>query len=502
MMLELPSKLDIVAAKIQRGGLEEYVKAFWNVLEPGSPFVNGWHIGALCAYAEAVIVTREIKRAVVNIPPRMLKSTIFSVAAQAYKWTKQPSHGFMAASYDQGLVERDAQRIVDVIQSPLHQALFPHVQLDGVQAMKNLRLTAGGRRHGTTPRAKGGTGWGAQTQVVDDPINVQKAVSERELTQVANWFCQTMANRIDGPPEDFVRLVVMQRLHDLDLSGVCERLGYDMFVLPMGKRDKHGRWVELLFPQLWGPEQVAKMAKELGSEQAVSAQLLQDPTPPSGGYVEEDWIQRYDSLPAADHMLRWFQIWDLNFKGNRQAQSRVAGGLFFEWDGAVWLHDYCADHLNYPDTRKRLLELDTDAGWDQAGRIYVEDAANGPAIVADFRSPDRALYRPELADRMTTMSRKMQPFAAGAVAGQKGSFGKAERIKLQSDKIRAGKLRVRRGLDEPVKELVGFPNARYDDLADIQAKALELLDARGLRQKSPLLQKILQGAKRVTIGGR
>jgi hypothetical protein len=472
--------LNTAGERIERDGLRAYVQVFWPWAEPGTQYVDGDHVHLLCDWCTEAFIHRSIKRSVVNLPPRMLKSTIFSVFGQSYAWTKDPTHRFLSASYDLGLVERDAARIVDVINSPLHQALYPHVRLPTVHARKKLVTTSGGRRLGTSPKARG-LGWGSQTQVIDDPIKLSSVNSEKDRDYVLQWITQTMANRIDGPPDNFVRLLTMQRLHELDPSGVLTDLGWESLVLPMGVRDPRGKFVEVMFPQLWSIDSVNDLAEEMSSERAVSSQLQQDPMPSTGSFVERDWIKWFDVLPDRHEALRWAQMWDLNFKGTSEAQSRVAGILYFVREGNVYIWDAYAKHITYPQTREELLARNVPGTeWGRAGAVNVEDAANGPALMADLRHVDSRMPGAEARRLLAGKLRPKHP----------GRLSKEERVKLQSDKIRAGRLLIRSGLTELVNELCGFPTAKYNDLTDCVTSALEMLDSGKLLQHSHTLERI------------
>ncbi len=81
--IELNSQRFATKAEIAKRSMHRFLKDFaWPVLQPGTEFVDNWHIGAICDHLEAV--TRgEIKRLIINLPYRMLKSTIISQALPA-----------------------------------------------------------------------------------------------------------------------------------------------------------------------------------------------------------------------------------------------------------------------------------------------------------------------------------------------------------------------------------------------------------------------------------
>jgi phage terminase large subunit-like protein len=480
----LPSLADLVREAVQREGFRAFIRYFWEIAEPGAPFVESAYVHQLAEFLECTL-RGEIKRWYVNLPPRMGKSTIISVLRTAYAWTKTPKKRFLSCSYDLGLVLRDAQRLVDVLESPLYRACWPKVKLRQPLAMGSLRTTVGGRRLGITLRSKGSTGWGSHDQVCDDPMKVQDSHSERERKHVKQVWTQTLANRIDGDPAEFTRGVTMQRLHEDDLSGLCKDMGYVGLVLPIGRKNSKGVWVDLLFPEKWPAVEVARLEAEMNSPAQVSAQLCQDPVPTQGGYVEQAWIKRYEKLPARPENVRWLQVWDLGFKGRKESHSRVAGILAFVFEGNAYIWDYFAEHVNYPETKDAFLELNSGGDWGRAGRIYVEDAANGPALIADLRAMATDA-------RVSLGTRKLAAEVSGKIVPfPPGKLSKEERFALESDKIRQGRLFVKAGLDEVVQEVYRFPNATHDDLADVTAKLMATLSQAAIAGQREQLKRMI-----------
>src|SRR5580692_874695 len=63
---------------VWRGGLLAFVRYFWPILEPGTPFVGGWVLEAVCEHLEACTFG-EITRLLINVPPGFAKSLITDV---------------------------------------------------------------------------------------------------------------------------------------------------------------------------------------------------------------------------------------------------------------------------------------------------------------------------------------------------------------------------------------------------------------------------------------
>lgn len=143
---ELSLKERIQAEKARRS-LYEFVKQGWHVIEPATPFCEGWHLEAICHHLESV--TRgDIRRLLINIPPRHAKSLICSVFWPMWVWIEQPHFRWMGASYALSLASRDNRKCKMLIESDWYQARWGDVvQLSTDQRGKTrFETTARGYR--------------------------------------------------------------------------------------------------------------------------------------------------------------------------------------------------------------------------------------------------------------------------------------------------------------------------------------------------------------------
>lgn len=454
-----------------RDGLREFVRTFWHVVDPGSTFRDEWFIGSICDHLEA-ISAREIKRLVINVPPGTGKSSIVSVLWPAWHWTFDPVHRWMSASYDDTLVYRDAFRMIRVVTSPEYRAAWPELDFDGKKIkVKDFRNQQGGGRFSTSVGAKG-TGNHAHTQFVDDPIKAKDARNAKVHEASRVWWNETMANRIAGQAEDFARLVIMQRLAENDLAGVCLEQGYEHLCLPMRyvpaawwdrgssipKNDPRTEPGELL-SRKYTPEALDIAEKELGSPQAVEAQNQQNPIPEKGGIIEKDWLTRriwtWEQLGKLEK-LKWFQSWDFGFKGENSGHSRVHGALWAaDFKGNAFLIDEIEPkHINYVDSKIAFKKAQSRPNWSRAKMKLVEDKANGPAIMVDLKGDVSGMHPVE----------------------PDGS--KEERLIRHSDAIQAGCVwmppnTAMVSVNAFIHEIVSFPAGAYDDRVDTTTQALD-----------------------------
>jgi predicted phage terminase large subunit-like protein len=285
----------------------------WHVLEPATPFIDNWHIDAIVEHLEACSRS-EIRNLVINMPPRCQKSLLTGVFWFAWTWTWQPSSRWLCSSYAANLSTRDSVKARRLISSPWYQANFRRVfQLAGDQNLKTaFENDQTGSRLSTSVGGMG-TGAGADILLVDDPHNVQQAESEAVREGTVEWWLETMSTRGNNP-ETTVKVVVMQRVHEKDLTGVIlsRELGYEHLCLPMryeapdagspkkitsiGFEDPRHEEGELLWPTRFNESSVQELEKQLGSY-GTAGQLQQRPAPRAGGMFKKEWFRVVPILP-------------------------------------------------------------------------------------------------------------------------------------------------------------------------------------------------------------
>ena len=127
---------------VWRGGLLSFVRYFWHILEPGTPFTDGWVLEAICEHLEAVTYG-EITNLLINVFPGAMKSLLTNVFWPAWEWgPMELAHiRYVTFSYSSSNTERDNQRFGDLIASPEYQAMYPSVEIrqKGMTMVSNLK---------------------------------------------------------------------------------------------------------------------------------------------------------------------------------------------------------------------------------------------------------------------------------------------------------------------------------------------------------------------------
>src|SRR5712671_1283215 len=186
-------------------------------LNRGTELHMGRHIEVM-ASKFAAVHDGQIRRLIVNVPPRHLKSLIGSVAYPAWCLGHDPSATIMCVSYAQDLSEKLARDCRTVMMSEWYQKLFPEMRLASPKpALQELITTAGGYRLASSV---GGvlTGRGARTIIIDDPMKPADADSESQREATNDWYDRTLLSRLDDKRRGAI-VLIMQRLHEDDLTG-------------------------------------------------------------------------------------------------------------------------------------------------------------------------------------------------------------------------------------------------------------------------------------------
>ncbi len=388
MSLALPP-LELIDAELASRSLHEFVLQAWPIAEPGKPFLDNWHIEAICEHLEAV--TRgEIRRLLINVPFRTAKSTLTSVMWPAWTWVNRPEHQWLCGSYAAKLAIRDNLRMRRLITSPWYQDRWgERFQLTGDQNSK-IRFENDRAGYRIAFGLDGGVmGEGGDTVVVDDPHDRNQAHSDAERENAIVTFDEGVATRLNDPESSAI-VIIMQRLHEDDLSGhLLARGSYEHLLIPMHYDPKRARvtitgWQdprtvpgELMHPDRFPAETVKEIERAIGSY-AAAGQLEQSPSPPEGGMLKRGWWQFYRALPTFDETC---QSWDLTFKDS-DGTDRVAGQAWGREGANFYLFDLLADRMDFPTTC-RTLELFSKKHPLPAK--LVEDKANGPAVIATLK---------------------------------------------------------------------------------------------------------------------
>ncbi len=313
------------AKQLCEQSLHFFVREAWHVLEPDSEFVDNCHIAAICEHLEAVTDGR-VSNLLVNVPPGTMKSMLCSVFWPAWVWATKPSKRFMYSSYAEPLALRDSVKTRDLVCSEWYQQRWGVELKEDQNAKGRFDTAAGGWRVVGSISGKG-VGEHPHFNVSDDPHNVLNAESELDRQKVTHWFEGVFMVR--GVILGVRRVLVMQRLHALDCSGValdkggwthlCFPMRYEqpekqqdgsykprMATTPLGFNDPRKEEGDLLWPRIYSAETVANQEVNMGTYGA-AGQLQQRPAPRGGGTFKRDGFEVLRTAPPLAKIVRY---WD------------------------------------------------------------------------------------------------------------------------------------------------------------------------------------------------
>ncbi len=309
---------DIAAAKreLARRSLAEFAKQAWHVLEPATELKWGWALDAICEHLEAVS-RGDIKRLLANVPPGSMKSLLTGVIWPAWEWGPlgKPSLRYLGTAHKQDLAVRDNMKCRRLIQSAWYQKLWPIILTSDQNAKTKFENDSTGFREAMA--FTGMTGSRGDRVLLDDPHSVDDANSPKELENTILTFREALPSRVNN--NDSAIVIIMQRLHEKDVSAVAMDLGYQHLCIPMRYEAGRSKWHvgtgdprkvegELMFPERFPESQVAELEKTLGAY-ATAGQLQQAPAPRDGGLFKRHWFEPIGALPA--DIARRCRAWDM-----------------------------------------------------------------------------------------------------------------------------------------------------------------------------------------------
>ncbi|MEW4569279.1 phage terminase large subunit [Tautonia sp. JC769] len=473
------------AARTYRGDLAAFARAAWPVLEPGTPLEWNWHHEAICRHLEAV-VRGHIRNLIINVPPGSAKSTLACVMLPAWVWTWWPGWRSMFATYGERLAGRDSVKCRRLVRSEWYQETFaPDWSFLPDQNVKlYYENTSSGFRLATTVAGEG-TGLRGHCTIIDDPHNVRKAFSDAEVENATTWHDQTWWNR-QADMRAPGRIVIMQRLRDVDLTGHLIGSGRsedDHAAAPLA------HWEHLNLPAEYDPER-ACVTYLTDPETGERTEFFRDPRTEEGELL--DPVRQGEAVLAAEKLKG-----EAYYACQYQQDTRIKGGDFFQVTRLRYLGAVPAGRMRrvrYWDTAGSTEEgsaftVGARLSIDDTGRIYVEHVIRKRVAKGDREALMRRVA--ETDPEGTVIWVEKQGGSAGMEAAQDevrwlhGFDARIDQVSHAGNKIvRAGPLAAQLNagnvtiVDDGtwdvvafVGELEKFPRGRYKDQVDATSGA-------------------------------
>ncbi|MCH6552214.1 MAG: phage terminase large subunit [Planctomycetes bacterium] len=446
-----------VLKQLLRQDLSSFIQKVFQTVSPADVYRHNWHIDAI-AWALQQCLEGKIRRLIITLPPRSLKSIAVSVAFPAYVLGREPRQKIVCVSYSQELADKHARDCRAVIGAAWYRVIFPRTRIDREKnTPAEFMTTWRGFRLATSVS---GTlvGRGGNIHILDDVLKPDEALSEVLRTRVIEWYRSTLATRPDDKTRDVI-IVIQQRVHEEDLVGfLLEQEGWthlnlpaiaeERQVIPLGPQLVHLRQEgDVLHPAREPHEGLMRLKAEMGSY-AFAAQYQQSPAPRGGGIVKWVWFQTCDVPPEKGSGDLVVQSWDTASKAKEYNDYSVCTTWLVR-DKNYYLLHVLRQRLEYPALRKMVI---AQRNAFEADEVLVEEAGSGIQLVQDLRSEGIG------------------------VRGIKPEGEKEMRMQVQTAVIEARRVFVPKAapwLMDFQDEVTKFPAGKHDDQVDSLSQFLK-----------------------------
>jgi len=445
---------------ILRSDLGWFAERCFSQLNPQASFLPNWHIKVIAAKLTAVREGK-IRRLIINLPPRHLKSLLASIAFPAWCLGHDPSAQILCVSYAQDLADKLARDCRGIMMSPWYQRVFLTRLAPHRHAVQEFITTCQGYRLATST---GGvlTGRGADFILIDDPLKPEEALS-KALRQACNeWFLNTLHSRLNDKRSGAI-VIIMQRLHEDDLVGhVLGQEPWEVVSFPAIAEADEVHAIETI----WGPRcftrrpgealhpareplAVLHNIRRTIGEYNFAGQYQQSPAPLGGGLVKAEWFKHYRENERPDRFERIVQSWDTANKASELSDFSVCTTWGVR-DKKVYLLGLLRQRLEYPALKRAVRE---QQNLYHANEILIEDKASGTQLIQEL-----------IADGCHGVTR-YQP-----------DCDKIMRMHAQTAMVENGFVHIPESapwLAEYLHEMTVFPNGKHDDQVDSTAQFLD-----------------------------
>src|SRR6478609_370877 len=452
--------------------LQAFVREGWSLLEPVSTLSWNWHLDLICDYLTQIrdgkfrILHPELEGIIFNVPPRTMKSLLITVFFPIWVWTTAPSRRFMFASYSEKLSTQHSILRRSLIESEWYKREWGgKFSISRDQNVKSHYENSARGAMFSTGMQSTATGMGGDILIFDDPLNPEQAISQVEREAVNLHFDTTFRSRINDPATG-VKIIIMQRLHELDLTGhvlARESSRWKHISLPAVAEKDEGPWrlsdgTHLPARKGRGPLRSWPFSQIVLDSQGVrmgswafNGQYQQRPAPLDGGIIKRQWVRFYRQLPEKFEFM--VQSWDCTFSGGSD-NDFVAGQVWARSGGKYFMLPYRTyERLDFGPTMAAIKSC--HARFPQAHAVLIEDKANGPAIISELQKeiPGVVAVNPEAG--------KLARAQATAPLWEAGS------IELPDPQVFGITW-----MEDYLHNMCAFPKAAHDDDVDATSQAL------------------------------
>ncbi|ADP12351.1 putative terminase, large subunit [Erwinia sp. Ejp617] len=390
---------------------------------------------------------------ILGAPPQHGKSDIVSRYLPAFFFGRFPDKRVAGLSYAKDLASDMNSDVQRIMLSDEYRTLFPKSWLGNkseIAAKRNSNeFGIPGRKGSYVGQGVGGplTGKKVDLGIIDDPIkNAKEALSHTVKKSIWNWYVSTFKTRLS---KNSGEIIMATRWATDDLSGKVKENTERAKVLAYQAIDDGGN---ALVPELHPLEKLIETKKILG-DYFWSAMYQQSPKPGEGQIFQEGWVRYYlpKDLPAKFDTV--IHSWDMTFKDS-EGTDYVVGQVWGKKDANAWLLYQTRARMSFTQTLK-AVKRQSDM-FPEGRRKYVEDKANGPAVIDSLKSTVSGLI-------------PVEP------DGSKVARAHAVTAEWESGNVFLPHPSTAPWIAETVEEITTFPFGAHDDTVDAMTQALRKL---------------------------
>jgi predicted phage terminase large subunit-like protein len=419
-------------------------------------FIEGRH-HKIMADAFDRVASGDLKRLIVNMPPRHTKSEFASFLLPAWFLGNYPEKKIIQTAHTAELSVGFGRKVRNLVNSDDYKSIFQNVLLRSDSKAAGRWSTNKGGEYFAIGVGGAVTGKGADLLVIDDPHSEQEGQSSDSsvFDRVYDWYTSGPRQRLQ--PGGAI-VLVMTRWHKRDLTGQIlksslQRAGSDEWELIEFPALMPSN--EPLWPEFWPKEELDALKNELPAPKW-NAQYQQNPTSEEGALVKREWwkVWEKDNPPMCEFII---QSWDTAFLKTQRADfsACTTWGVFYHPDGSgieqpnIILLDAHKERLEFPELKRKAYDMWVD--W-QPDAFIVEAKAAGTPLIFELRSMGIPVseYTPSRGnDKISRVNAVSDLFASGIVWAPELRFA-----------------------EEVIEEFAAFPAGEHDDLVDSSTQAL------------------------------
>ena len=470
MVVEKGFEVELLKEIYSRSYYAFFQDAF-KLLHPGEEYDDNWHIEYLCnrlqqEYQRITERRQRTKDIIINMPFRSSKSMIVTVIFPVWCWSQNSQLKFICCSYADSLSLEHATRSRTLLQSEWFTTIYgDKFQLRSDENTKSFYTTNNFGYRKSVGTGGQITGSGSDIIILDDPQNPQKALSEVERKNTIEFYDYTLYSRLNQPNIG-VRIIVMQRLHEQDLSGYLlesrpedhEHICFpaeitaktDTYISP--KEIKKHYEDGLFWKSRFSKKQLMTYEKTLGSVQ-YAGQLQQLPAPEEGNIIKREWFPVIDGkLVERNEYENPIMFYIDTAETEKQEGDASAICVCFKKDNKIYITNVVEFRKEFHELLKYIPVFVTSNMYSKDSKIKVEPKTSGKSIVSQIKA--------------TTMLNIVELPAP--------KDDKTTRVKAVSVLIETGRVILINGnyVEKFLDQITTFPNARHDDMVDTVVYAI------------------------------